>query len=62
MTETAKKTTTRKAAPEPSLRDELKTFATVLVTSMQVNRGRPYAAAKEWAQHVVEDIYGTSGK
>lgn len=62
MTTQAKKTTTRKTASEPDIREELKSFAMVLITAMRVNRGLPYTASKEWAQHLVEDIYGTSGK
>lgn len=62
MTETTKKTTTRKATPATPERDNIRSAVTVLVAAMQVHRGRPYAAAKEWAEFIVEDIYGTSGK
>mgnify|MGYP001160675321 CR=1 FL=1 len=66
MTQT--KTTTRKATDTKAIdapvdfKGEFRKIATIIVTMGQLAKGRGTNQAIEYAEHLVEKIYGTTGK
>ena len=60
---TARKTVDMKAIDAPvDFQGEFKKLATTLVTMGQLAKGRGTNQAIEYAEHLVEKIYGTTGK
>lgn len=60
---TARKTTATKAIDAPvDFQGEFRKLATIMVTMSQISKGRGTNQAIEYAEHLVERIYGTSGE
>lgn len=61
-TTTSKTTNTKASDIEVKLQDEFRKLATIIVTATQMYKGRGLVASLELAEHVVEKVYGTTGK